>query len=187
MLIFILSVNHRTSASMPTQHRGVNTVEQYQCGCSHRCCFIDITLICLGVDSPYSAMNWPVWRWRKSRVGGLIIRVWLCWTGICFVTWKQRADKLMLLISSDSSLLYVQISPRHRHQLLTGFARWQRSCCAHLASSLNRKSRLLSAVMLSGIHGSACRAYTLKHTRRIELTCWLNSIGVVCYTSQWIK
>lgn len=70
----------------------------------------------------------------KSRIGGLIMWVWLCWPGICFVTWKQRAHKLMLLISSDSLLVCVRIAPRLRHQSLPGLAWRQRSFCAHLAS-----------------------------------------------------
>lgn len=99
---------------------------------------ITVTLLTLHLSvSVWTALISPwtdLCRNGEKAVGGLIIRVWLGWTGICFVTWKQRADKLMLLISSDSSLLCVRIAPRHCHQLLTGLARRHHSCCAHLAS-----------------------------------------------------
>lgn len=131
--ILILSIKQQTSTSMLTHFLEFKTVAQYHCGNSHHCYFIDITIICLSVHGPYFAMSWPVYRWRESRVGGLIVSVRLCRTRICFMTWKQRADKLMLLISSDSLLVCVQIAWRH-HQLLPGLARRHHSFCAHLAS-----------------------------------------------------
>lgn len=58
--------NRQSSTSMLTHCWGFNTVEQHQWGYSHHCCFIDITLICLGVNGPYFAMSWPVYRGRKK-------------------------------------------------------------------------------------------------------------------------